>query len=440
MPFDDGPTWWYQEDFPLEVFPNAVQRMVGDTAESLCVHPDMLATAILPVVGTLIGNSRRILTHSPPWTEPARIWAAVIADPGGKKSPALGRLMGPLSRIEDTLEEFHRHQIQEWKHLPKTDRPPPPKPIRLIVSDITTATIRDRLSTHGRGILAYRDELTGWLETISRSNFGGGGDRQQWLELWPESAVLRVDRKTDSESTVIRKAFVGLLGGIQPDKLRHIAGRDGDDGMLDRFLLSQPPFIEEEWGTPPVEKLVLDAYADLVQALYGLTEGNEPKIVKMDVGGGALAESFFRNHYAQKNNLRRTGNPLAGMWGKCDAYVYRVALILTELWHVCEGADEIVDEYRMFGASKVVDYYKNQRQKLQGVLQPSEYERAGPAHEAKVLDWLRAKGEGTWTQIRRGPLQRAASKDAREIVGTLEEKGLVQVTRVGKASIFRVAP
>lgn len=433
----DGPSWWYQDSFPLDVFPHAVQRMVSDTATSLCVHPDMLATAVLPIAGTLIGNSRRILTHSPPWTEPARIWAAIIADPGGKKSPALGRLMGPLDKIEKQLEGYHSHQISEWKALPKQDRPPPPKPIRLVVSDITTATIRDRLSTHSRGILAWRDELTGWLESIGRSNFGGGGDRQQWLELWPESAVLRVDRKTDSESTVIRRAFVGLLGGIQPDKLRNIAGRDGDDGMLDRFLLSAPPFVEEEWGTPPVDPFLLTAYEGLVESLYGLAEGNEPKTVRMDLAGGpAIARVFFENHYAQKNNLRRTGNPLAGMWGKCDAYFYRVALILTELWHVCEGEDEVAGMERMSGAGRVVDYFKNQRHKLQNILQPAEYERAGPAHESKVLDWLkRHDGKSTMTQISRGPLQRMPAKDARGVVDNLVEKGVVQLTRVDRATL-----
>lgn len=432
----DGPSWWYQEQFPLDVFPHAVERMVADTANSLCVHPDMLATALLPIAGALIGNSRRVLTHQPPWTEPARIWAAIIADPGGKKSPALSRLMAPLHRIEERLEGYHRHQIEEWKHLPKQDRPPIPKPIRLIVSDITTATIRDRLSTHPRGILGFRDELTGWLESIGRANYGGGGDRQQWLELWPESAVLRVDRKTDSESTVIRRAFVGMLGGIQPDKLRNIAGRDGDDGMLDRFLLCAAPFIEEEWGTPPVDPLVLKAYDGLVDALYGLTEGTEPKLVKLDVGGNALVEGFFRNHYAQKNNLRRTNHPLAGMWGKCDAYLYRIALLLTELWHVCEDTPEVVDEQRILGAERVVDYYKNQRHQLQNILAPSEYEKAGPAHEAKVIDWLgRHDGKATMTQLCRGPLQRVPAKEARAILDNLVEKSAVQMTRVERATL-----
>jgi hypothetical protein len=436
----DGPSWWEQDHFPLEVYPYAVQLMINQTAESMNVHTDMLATAILPIFGALIGNSRRMVTHQKTWTEPPRIWAAIVADPGGKKSPAISRFMSPLNGIQDGLEALHNDKIDQWKALPKTDRPPIPKPIRFRLSDITTATIRDRLTTHPRGVLVYRDELTGWLESLSGKNFGGGGDRQNWLELWPENADLQVDRRTGDESTMVREAFVGLLGGIQPEKLRHVAGRDGDDGMLDRFLLCMPPFIEEIWGTETIERQVVDAYGELVMALYELPTGEIggriiPKLVEMDVGGLALAKDWFIQHYAQKNNLRRTGNPLAGMWAKCDAHLYRLALILTELWHICEGGPEKADEYRLLGAGQVMDYFKNQRHRLQGILQPGEYEKGSPAHEAKVIEWLHGhERRGSMTQIRRGPLQRVSVREGDAIIDNLTQKGMVEVTRMDRTT------
>src|SRR5581483_12443928 len=125
--------------------------------------------------------------------------------------------------IREELDEYYEHQRTEWANLDTKPKPPPPKPIRFKLSDLTTAVIRDRLATHPKGILVYRDELSGWLESLSGRAFGAGGDRQLWLELWPENAELQVDRKADNESTVIPQAFVGLFGGIQPDKLRHIA-------------------------------------------------------------------------------------------------------------------------------------------------------------------------------------------------------------------------
>jgi hypothetical protein len=444
MTRDDGPSWWYQDRFPLSVYPNAVARFVADTAESLCVHPDLLATAVLPIVGTLIGNSRWIKCSDDGWHEPPKLWAGIIAEPGGKKSPALGRLMTPLSKIEDELETYHAHQTEEWKRLPKEGRPAAPKPIRLVVSDITTATIRDRLSTHPRGVLTYRDELTGWLEALGRASYGVGGDRQQWLELWPGSAVLRVDRKTGDESSVVRKAFVGLLGGIQPEKLRHIAGRDGDDGMLDRFLLVMPPDVEEVWGTPPVEHAVRDAYAELVDVLYRLPMGQtgtrvEPRLVELDVGGQAFARDFFEHHYAQKNNLRRTKSPLRGMWGKADAHVYRIALVLTELWHACEGSPEVVDEQRMWGALQVVDFFKNQRHGLQRLLESDQYDRPGPAVEFAVVDYVRRHSSATLKMLRHvGPLRRVSLKDARELVFGLAELGILDVTQIGKSLSVRI--
>lgn len=444
---DDGPSWWYQTDFPLDVFPNAVQRMVADTASSLCVHPDMLATAILPICGALIGNSRWVKCSEDGWTEPPKIWAAIVADPGGKKSPGITRLTAPLHKIETKLEEYHAHQVDEWRHLPREGRPAPPKPIRFELRDLTTAVIRDRLTTHQRGILVNRDELTGWLESLGRASFGAGGDRQQWLELWNPAATLQVDRKTGDESTVVRKAFVGLLGGIQPEKLRHIVGRDGDDGMLDRFLIVSPPFIEEVWGSPPVEKVVRDAYAEIIDGLYGLPLSQvgtrvEGKLVELDAAGKDVAAEFFHAHLSQKNEMRRTKNPLVGMWAKCDAYVFRLALLLTELWHVCEDTPEVVDGERMRDAGLVVDFYKNQRSALQDLLAPSEYERTGPATSRRVLDFLNTQnGKTTLRSLRyNGPLRNHSREDSLGLIQAMAADGHVLMTEVGKSIVVTLVP
>ena len=149
-----------------------------------------------------------------------------------------------------------------------------------------------------------------------------------------------------------------------------------------------------------------------------------------------IARRQREEHWAQLETFKLQRSPLRGMWAKVDAHVYRIALVLTELWHVCEGTPEVVDEYRMRDAWYVIDFFKNQRNRLQNLLAPGEYERAGPAHESKVLDWLRQhEGKSTQTQLNRGPLQRMPAKDAKAVVENLVEKGLIQRTQVGKATL-----
>ena len=441
MSFDDGPSWWHQTEFPLDVYPPDVKNLLSGTADSMCVHPDLLASALLPIVGTLIGNSRWIQTHDGPWREPPRLWVGIIADPGGKKSPAIDRLMAPLAKVEDELDQRWAYLVDQWKDNPDKNKVEAPKPIRLVGGDITIAALGDRVRAHPRGYLVHRDELSGWLKQILNQRGGVGDDREQWLELWPASATIRNDRKTGNVSTVQRKAFVGLLGGIQPERLNLITGTGGDDGMLDRFLLCAPPEQRQEWGRPSVEQHVIDVYCELLDQLYRLPMGQvgskvHPTIVECDAGGMALAQVGFKDHWAQLETFKAQRNPLRGMWAKVDAHVYRLALVLTELWHVCEGAPEVVDEYRMRDAWYVIDYFKNQRRKLQDLLAPGEYERAGPAHESKVLAWLKANdGKSTITQLCRGPLQRMPAKEARAVVDTLAEKEIVVLTRLERATV-----
>lgn len=83
-----------------------------------------------------------------------------------------------------------------------------------------------------RGTLLARDELAGWLGNMSR--YSGGSDRPFWLEAYGgrSFSVERMGR----DPVYIDRLLIGVLGGIQPDRLRSLLLKSDDDGLLARFL------------------------------------------------------------------------------------------------------------------------------------------------------------------------------------------------------------
>ena len=55
-------------------------------------------------------------------------------------------------------------------------------PTQFVVGDTTIESVVDVVKGNPRGVVLWRDELTGWLMNVAR--YGGGNDRPFWLERW----------------------------------------------------------------------------------------------------------------------------------------------------------------------------------------------------------------------------------------------------------------
>jgi len=89
--------------FPVAVFPAPLVAFVQTCAAALPCPPDFLAVPLLSVLGAAIGTTR-LIEIKPGWRESARLWTAVVADPGSKKSPALDLVVTPLYRAQQHLK------------------------------------------------------------------------------------------------------------------------------------------------------------------------------------------------------------------------------------------------------------------------------------------------------------------------------------------------
>lgn len=89
---------------PVEVFPRVLAECVTTGAAALPCPPDCLAVPLLAVLGAAIGGAR-VVEMQPGWRASARLWSAVVADPGSTKSPALDLVMNPLYRSQQRLKK-----------------------------------------------------------------------------------------------------------------------------------------------------------------------------------------------------------------------------------------------------------------------------------------------------------------------------------------------
>jgi Protein of unknown function (DUF3987) len=288
--------------FPLGLVPEVIERRALDVALRLGVDPAMVALPMLGVCAAAIDDRIRLypLAHDSSWSERACLWIAVIADSGQKKTPALNAALAPVREVEKAwmvhdAERLHEYQAQLALHteadklqrrlrakalatgtettlpeLPPLPNKPPMR--RKEVKDITVEALSQVLAENAWGILAVYDELTAWFSSFDAYRSGSiKRDRALYLEAYNGGPQL-IDRVTRGR-VFVPNWSLSLVGGIQPEAMRKLAGTLTDDGLAQRFLVV---FTESDGLTTDAPE---DAEA---KAWY---HGLVSRLMQWDIGG-----------------------------------------------------------------------------------------------------------------------------------------------------------
>lgn len=340
-------------------------QWVEDAAEAKGAPADYTFAAMLAVAGATIGNAR---WASPwrGWNEPPIIWTMPIGTPSAGKSPAIDAALQPLRKAERPLREAAKIQHkawaekaelaklaeQAWKEAAKAaikageappDRPegcdvgPPPHIPRLVVNDGTIERLGAILAKQPRGTLQMRDELAGWLEGMARYS-GGGSDRPFWLEAFGGRGftVERMGR----EPLTIDRLTIGVLGGIQPDRLKTLLFKSDDDGLLARFLPIWPEPAPLRRPQAWADETLMEAALERLLTL-GLVEDetgeSRPWFIPFTEDARGLMDDFrlaVRGWESEAEGL------MLSFVGKLPGMAARLALVLAFLDWAADGAEE----------------------------------------------------------------------------------------------------
>ena len=200
-------------------------------------------------------------------------------------------------------------------------------------------------SQNERGILVYRDELTGLLVKWDRED--GVEERAYFLEGWNGNGSY-TDVKIGRGVTDAKNICISLLGGIQPDKLKRYlyqAMQGNNDGLMQRLQLAVWPDEPEGWqliDTVPNKAEKQRAF-DIMQTLaeldfneYGAIKGEdgERPYFRFDDDGQAVFNQWLTE--LQTIKLNQEENPLMiEHFGKFRSLMPSLALI----FHCIDIAD-----------------------------------------------------------------------------------------------------
>ncbi|MGO7087742.1 DUF3987 domain-containing protein [Rhizobium leguminosarum] len=351
---------------PLEdVFSTRWARWMRIAAEAKAAPPDYVMAAVLACCGSLIGNARWANPWQG-WAEPPVLWAVAIGSPSMCKSPALDAVLNPLKQVERALRAPWESSMNEWhqraeiaklaetawkddvKAALKAGKQPParpegcdpgsePKPIRLSVTDATVEKLALIVGNQPRGTLLARDELSGWLLGMSRYS-GGGSDRPFWLEAYGGRSytVERMGR----DSVYIGHLTVGVVGGIQPDKLRTLLTGTDDDGLLARLIPIWPnPAPVKRPDTHFDEAFIQDAMHKLLSLQMPIDEEGAPRpwFVPFSEDAKGLLDQF-------REDVRQWEGDAEGLLlsfiGKLPGLAVRISLVLALMAYASGEASE----------------------------------------------------------------------------------------------------
>lgn len=407
------------DPFPVEVLPQPLQCFVSEVARSLPCPLDFVAVPLLAAMGAAIGTSREIRAKAG-WEEGPRLYCGVVAEPGSKKSPALARVLKPLMRRQGQMktdyearkEQFrlelgaYEQELAIWKEAvrkaaksggPAGEQPvKPEEPVmpQLVANDATLEAIAMLLHHNPRGLLFFRDELSGWVGSMDAYRGGKGADREAWLSFWSGQPHV-VNRKSSKEPIVLANPFLCVTGCIPPEVLGELADQKGrEDGFIHRLLLAYPDPVPLEWNDAGMDPEVIAGYERVLAKLWALQpetgwEGeSRPVVLEMTPAGKRVWDRWINRHYAERDGADFPPN-LRGPWAKMEGYFLRVALILHLCRFVCrEAEDEQVDDWSITGATAVMEYFKSHARRVYAGLNAPEEER----RVLQLVHWVEKRG------------------------------------------------
>jgi hypothetical protein len=392
--------------FPLDALPEPIRQYVGDAAAAIGCDPAFIAVPMLAAIAAAIGNTRRVKLKRN-WTEPAVIWAAVVAESGTHKSPCLELALAPVrQRQTDAFREW-RDAINDYKKQDSEKRGKPPVCKRFLVSDTTVEALSVIHQDTPRGLMLVRDELGGWLGGMDAYRpKGKGGDVPHFLEMHRAGPLL-IDRKSDRENPIhIPNAAVSIAGTIQPETLRRALGREHfEDGLAARFLLTMPSRQRRQWSEREIGADVQKAVARVFSRLYGLGfdpahNDYRPTVLPLSKKAKDAWVAFYDAHASEQADLE---GDLAAAWSKLEAYCARLALVIELVkWAALPPpkgntlADQLAGSFgpdavqsaSIAAAVKLVGWFGHEARRVYAALGDSDEER----ERRRLVGWIQARG------------------------------------------------
>lgn len=354
-------------DFPIQVFPNRIRKMILATNEALNFPIGYTSSAVLYATSLAIGKNYKVIPQAG-WEEAASLWIALIGKAGAAKSPVLKYVLKPFVDLERKANVDYAEKAIRYNALNKKEKADAeePWPVRYFVQDVTQEALMVTHQKNIRGVGLKFDELVSWWENLDRYS---GNTEGLFLSGW-DGDSNKIDR-ISRPSIEIDEMYLPIIGGTQPSKLFSLAknGRESS-GFMARILFCFPDDAKKgKWNDKQLSPEHLNYWEYIIK-----------KLIDSDIRGKQKLRFTPKayqiiKHWQHKNAdaVNELGEGmLSEMYNKAERQCVRLSLILQMLyWASGEENKEVVDIRAVKGAIKLADYFKHQAKKVTDYLYES---------------------------------------------------------------------
>lgn len=379
--------------FPVDSLPPVLRYMAKAAADNLQVAADMTAVAGLTVAALCV-QGKFIINPKPGWIEQLNLYAAVIARPSDRKTPALSVMTRPLHAFEKEENERRAPMVEQYRtkksilekriaglkelagkptkkgeavdldditelqyQLSDLEREAV-KPLRLMADDTTPEALVSLMAANDGRMGIVSDE-GGIFDIIAGRYSSGKVNMDVFLKAYT-GGYLRIDRQ-GRPSEVIEHPSLTMLLMVQPVVLEAImsnqdfAGR----GFLARPLYSLPISTvgRRTYDTPPVPREIEAGYNCLIESLLSVPELGEARIIRVSPEAHQEAKRFFEELEPRLLDDLGDLDDLEGWAGKYHGQVMRIAGIIHCCLHAGNAAENPVSLNTMQQAETIGGYF-----------------------------------------------------------------------------------
>jgi hypothetical protein len=349
-------------DFPIDVFPQDIQRLIVDYKNALNYNPDFMATSIMSAIAMVVGNKVKLRVKNG-WEAPLIFWFAIVGDRGTMKSHPLASALKPIRDIDARAYEDWSNKIVEYNAIPEKERKGEPRPEfkQIILQDSTLEALHKVHKFNPRGIGLYKDELIGFINDMNK--YRGGSDEQFWLESFNNKSLV-INRAT-KDPMMVENTCINVIGTIQPDVLITAASKHTDNGLLDRFLYTKTETNIHVMSLEDVNDELIKHYDAVINEFdthFNYYKDGDQIILQMNHEQMKIYVDYDR----QIVDMQGSDNESPAMksyLSKARTYFPRFVLMSAMLNVISGSPIEITDEC-LHNAWKICDYYNRSARDL----------------------------------------------------------------------------
>lgn len=358
-------------DFPIDVFPNFIQRYILEISETLNANIDFLGGGVLWATSLCVGNAIKIEVKKG-WIESGVLWIALVGKAGVGKTHTIKAITDPLEKLSgrevkkyaDQMQRYEQYTALSAQDKKLTEEITKPKKTKFIADDITIEALTELHDQNPNGIGILRDELVGWIKDMNK--YREGSDLQKYLSCW-SNGILSSDRKTSS-SSYVEKAFIPIIGGVQPSILSGVYTEENkDNGFIDRILLCYPEIKVEKYNTKNVSEHLLDEYNEWMTYFYDAVRRDtlqhdeygsiKPHLIGFDEEADIEWQHIF-NEITDLQNSDDENEYIKSVLPKMKSYICRFSLLLEVLNCFAEERTITkISKKSVLSAEKLYEYF-----------------------------------------------------------------------------------